>query len=105
MRNVRTLELSGTPEVLLPTEIPKLGGYGLETKFEQECVSSIPPSPASHSRNQLGFPRNARWGRKSQLSRIQFRLRTPNSPILRWKSPKVSGLVRGYSRFAETIGG
>jgi hypothetical protein len=52
MRNVRTLELSGTPEVLLPTEIPKLGGYGLETKFEQECVSSIPPSPANHSLNQ-----------------------------------------------------
>jgi hypothetical protein len=24
---------------------------------------------------------------------------------LRWKSPKVSGLVREYSRFAETIGG
>jgi hypothetical protein len=27
------------------------------------------------------------------------------SPNLRWRSPKVSGLVREYSRFAETIGG
>ena len=26
-------------------------------------------------------------------------------PNLRWKSPKVSGLLREYSRFAETIGG
>ena len=38
-------------------------------------------------------------------SRIRFCLWTPGSSILRWKSPKVSGLVREYSRFAETIGG
>jgi hypothetical protein len=39
MRNVRILEESGRPELLLPTEIPKLDCYGPETKFEQECVS------------------------------------------------------------------
>ena len=27
------------------------------------------------------------------------------SQVFRWNSPKVSGLVAGYSRFAETIGG
>jgi AAA domain len=42
------------------------------------------------------------WAGSPGFSRIRFGLRTPSSPILRWK---VSGLVREYSRFAETIGG
>ena len=44
-------------------------------------------------------------GRKSRLLRIRLRLWAPALPNLRWKSPKVSALVREYSRFAETIGG
>jgi len=31
---------------LLGTEILKLRLWGPETKFEQECVSSIPPRPS-----------------------------------------------------------
>jgi len=51
-------------------------------------------------------PQGAReWAGNPGFSRIRFRLQTPSSPILRLKSPKVSGHVRGYSRFAETIGG
>src|SRR5882757_1170334 len=52
---------------LLGTEIPKLRLYGPETKFEQECVSSIPPSPAGQSGVKPGLPRNARQGRKCRL--------------------------------------
>ena len=55
---------------------------------------------------RLDSPRDAGMGRKTPgFSRIRFRLWTPCLPNLRWKSPKVSGLVREYSRFAETIGG
>jgi hypothetical protein len=39
------------------------------------------------------------------FSRIRFRLSTSCSPNSRRKSPKVSGLVRECSHFAETIGG
>jgi len=45
------------------------------------------------------------WAGNAGFSRIRFRLRTPGSRNLRSKSPKVSGFVRGYSRFTETIGG
>jgi hypothetical protein len=64
--------------------------------------SSRLASPARHFGVRPGSPGDAGMGRKS---RIRFRLQTPSSPILGWKSPKVSGHVRGYSRFAETIGG
>ena len=45
------------------------------------------------------------WPGNPGLLRIRSRLRTPCSTALRRKSLKVSGLVRKYSRFAETIGG
>jgi hypothetical protein len=45
------------------------------------------------------------WAGNPGFSRIRFRLWAPRSPIPGWKSPKVSGLVREYSRFAETIAG
>ena len=45
------------------------------------------------------------WAGYPGFSCIQVRLWIPSSVILRWKLPKVSGLVREYSRFAETIGG
>jgi hypothetical protein len=43
--------------------------------------------------------------RKSRL--FAYSISSPDSgfAILKSKSPKVSGRVRGYSRFAETIGG
>ena len=52
----------------------------------------------------LGFHEMRERPRKRGFSRIRSRLQTPSSPSLRRKSPKVSGLLRGNSRFAETIG-
>jgi hypothetical protein len=45
------------------------------------------------------------WAGNPGFSRIRFRLQTPGLPKLRKKSSKVSGQIRKYSRFAETIGG
>ena len=45
-----------------------------------------------------------KWAGNPGFSRIRFRFQTPTLPILRLKSPKVSGYVCGNSRFAETIG-
>jgi hypothetical protein len=44
-------------------------------------------------------------GRKPDFSRIRLCLQTPGLPKLREKSPKISGPIRKFSRFAETIGG
>jgi hypothetical protein len=43
--------------------------------------------------------------RKSRLLRIRFSILSPGLPNSRRKSPKVSGRLREYSRFGETIGG
>jgi hypothetical protein len=67
-------------------------------------VRILPPQPAIRALGQA--PRGSReWAENPSFLSIRFRLQTPGSPIFRWKSPKVSGLVREYSRFAETIGG
>jgi hypothetical protein len=57
------------------------------------------------------FSRSARLPKKRGMagnpgsSHIRFGLWTLGSPVLRWKSRKVSSCVREYSRFAETAGG
>jgi len=66
-------------------------------------------------RSSTWQPRSPAFGQASQgtregsgnpgFSRIRFRLWTTASPRLRRKSLKVSGLLRKYSRFAETLGG
>jgi len=43
--------------------------------------------------------------RKSRLFAYSISSPDSGSPNLRWDLPKVSGLVREYPRFAETIGG
>ena len=89
----------GGPKTRIPCKIPCLQGITLET----DAISTA--SPATQSGIRLGFPRDTETGRKSGFSRIRFGLQTPGSPVLRRKSRKVSGRVREYSRFAETIGG
>ena len=72
--------------------------------FGNVQVRSLRGQPATPAFGQA--PQEPRqWAGNPGFSRIRLRLRTPGSPTLRWKSPKVSGLVRDYSRFAETIGG
>ena len=68
------------------------------------CESGLRRQPGSPVVPWTSQPARIRAG-NAGFSRIRLRLQTPNWPILRWKSPKVSGLVREYSRFAETIGG
>ena len=73
--------------------------------FNRECASSIPSWSASHSCVRPGLPRDARMARKSRLFAHSSLSLDSNSPDMGRKSPKVSGPVREYSRFAETIGG
>jgi hypothetical protein len=70
----------------------------------REYESSIPPRSASHCGIRPGPPGDPNNGPEIPAFRTRSRLQTPGSLNLRWKSPKVSGLVREYSRFAETIG-
>jgi hypothetical protein len=68
-------------------------------------LTEYPPAPATQSCLRPGAQQTRERAGNPGFSRIRFRLRTPGSPKLRCKSPKVSGRVRKYSRFAETIGG
>ena len=60
-----------------------------------------PPIPAFGQASQ----ETREWAGNPGFSRIRFRLWTPGLPRLRRKPPKVSGLLRKYSRFGETMGG
>ena len=70
--------------------------------FWARFVSSRLSQPFLHSAE---LPERRGNGSKYRLFAHSIRLRTPGSPILGWKSPKVSGPSREYSRFAETIVG
>jgi hypothetical protein len=87
------------PNRKIPCKIPCSQGIPVETG----AISTA--SPAKQSCVQPGSPTDARIGRKSRLFAIQVCLWTPGSPDMRRKSPKVSGLVCEYSRFADTTGG
>jgi hypothetical protein len=92
--------------VLRQTTVKKLCHDRLAVPLrEQEGEGSNPPTPARHSCVRLGFPRDARMGRKSGLSCIAFRLCTPGLPEWRRNFAKVSVYLREYSRFGETLGG
>jgi hypothetical protein len=67
-------------------------------------VRTLPPRPGNLAFGSASHE-DAEMGRKPHFSGIGFGLRAPSSPSPRRKSPKVSGLVRGNSRFAETIPG
>jgi hypothetical protein len=63
-------------------------------------------------RPSQAFPRSAGLPQKREIrpeiaafSRVRYGLQTPNSLISGRQSPKVSGHIREYSRFAETVGG
>jgi hypothetical protein len=60
--------------------------------------------PASLAFGQTSEETRERAGNRG-FSRIRFRLQAPGLPKLREKSPKVSGQIRKYSRFAETVCG
>ena len=65
--------------------------------------SALRRQPPIHALGQA--PRETQeWAENPGFSHIRSCLRTPGWPMLRWKSAKVSGLVRKYSRFAETNG-
>jgi hypothetical protein len=64
-------------------------------------LSLQPPSPAFGPASQ----ETREWAGNPGFSRIRYGLWTLAFPNLRWKSPKVSGRFREYSRFGETIGG
>jgi hypothetical protein len=72
-------------------------------RIRQIKVRILPPSQA--------FMRSARLlkkyenGPEIRLFAHSISSPTTSSTILKWKSPKISGLVREYSRFAETNGG
>jgi hypothetical protein len=67
-------------------------------------VRILPGQPGSPAVGRA--PQEKReWARNAGFSRVRFCLRTPVSPDVRWKLPKVSGLLREYSRFAETFAG
>jgi hypothetical protein len=73
----------------------------------QLAISKFESSRPSHP-----FPRSARLPKRREngpeiraFCAFAFVSGLPASPTLRSNSPKVSGLVREYSRFAETIGG
>jgi hypothetical protein len=95
--------LSGTPDKpVLCSEIPNCASEGSETKFEQECVSSIPPSPASQSVNWRLYSRKShKCPPIAVFCRLARRLQAPNSDNLRAKSPIVSGKYLKYSRFGR----
>jgi hypothetical protein len=67
---------------------------------DQHCVASHPfwrsAKLPKRRKNRPGNP---------GFSGNRLRLWTPALPNLRWKLRKVSGLLREYSRFEETVGG
>jgi hypothetical protein len=73
--------------------------------FIWECASSILPGQPGIPAFGRPSQETRKWAGNPGFSRIRFRLQARSSPNSRWKSPKVSSLVREYSRFAETIGG
>jgi hypothetical protein len=60
-----------------------------------------PRSPAF----RLASQETREWAGNPGISRCRIRLWKPSPPMLRGKSPKVSGRTGQYSRFAETKGG
>src|SRR6187397_2722630 len=71
---------------------------------ETGAINTASPASAIPALGQA--PEGTReWAGNPSFSRIRFRLWTPALPRLRRKSPKVSGLLRKYSRFGETMGG
>jgi hypothetical protein len=74
------------------------------TEFEI-AISRFDTSPARQCGVQAGSPRDTEMRRKSRL--FAQSVRSPNSRFakLEVESPKVSGLVREYSRFVETNAG
>ncbi|MBI5323068.1 hypothetical protein [Bradyrhizobium sp.] len=75
-----------------------------ELGFRPSEVRSFPPQPPIPAFGQAPQETRAQPANPG-FSRIQVCLWTLGSLDMRRKSPKVSGLVREYSRFAETIGG
>lgn len=66
-------------------------------------VRYLPPQPGIPAFGSASQETRERAGNPG-FSGIRFRLWTLGSPKLWRKSPKVSGCIRKYSRFAETIG-
>jgi hypothetical protein len=67
-------------------------------------VRILPGQPGIPASGQA--PREKReWAANEGFSRVRFRLQTPKSVISERQLAKVSGHVREYSRFAETVGG
>jgi hypothetical protein len=64
-------------------------------------LSLQPPSPAFGPASQ----ETREWAGNPGFSRIRFHLWPPALPNLRCKLRKVSGFLREYSRFGETVGG
>ena len=69
--------------------------------MEVRILQGQPGSPAFGQAPQ----ETHEWAGDPGFSCIRFRLWTPCPPHLRLKSPKVSSLLREYSRFRETVGG
>jgi hypothetical protein len=79
-------------------------GKGIRFRNRHIEVRLLPPQPPIPAFSLASQETREPAGNPGFL-RIRFCFRVPGLPNLSWKSPKVSGLVRKYSRFAETIGG
>jgi hypothetical protein len=83
-----------------PLEQARASDFEIAISRFESCRPSQPFLPFGQASQET-----REWAGNPSFSRIRFRLWTFALPSWRWKSTKVSGLLREYSRFGETMGG
>ena len=87
-------------------KIPKFEERRAETRFDRECVSSNPLTPANQSDNlRLCSHKSHKLPPIAGFCKLAARLQTPKSPNSEAKLPRVSVECLKYSRFWETDAG